>query len=158
MTLAPLLLVLLQTSTAATPLPTQPAAASFRSVVPVLYVRDVRRSAAFYRDVLGFELKSFIVGAAHPVKELSKTDDPYGADLSIAGQPLALQRFANVHASGTRFDIVVYDLTNYHQRITSLGAKVGGLQRSTDGKIFCFDVLDPDGHHILFLQAQEKHS
>ena len=39
-------------------------ALSIRSVVPLLTVYDVHRSIAFYRDVLGFEVKQHLSGAA----------------------------------------------------------------------------------------------
>ena len=134
--------------------PPSPATA-FRSVVPVIYVQDVRRSAAFYRDILAFELRSFTVGAARAVTKLAPADDPYAADFAVGEQSIALQQASNVRASGTRLDIVVDDLTAYHQRLARLGVKMYRFTKSTDGRVFCFSVLDPDHHEILFLQRQE---
>src|SRR4051794_13889140 len=89
MTLAAIFLVMANAN-AAEVLSGDPA---FSHFAIVLYVDDVRKSAAWYQDVLGFKLVRYVVGNAQRVTSLPPAGpEPYAADLLVGNQPIGLQR------------------------------------------------------------------
>jgi lactoylglutathione lyase len=107
--------------------------------VVYLYVRDLDRSLAFYRDVLGIPLE--------------------GSDGTWAEARLGPTRFAlhAVHAgageprSGTvRVDFEVEDIDQAAARLEAAGVSVGEIQRERYGSHCTF--VDPDGYELELFQ------
>jgi catechol 2,3-dioxygenase-like lactoylglutathione lyase family enzyme len=107
--------------------------------VVYLYVRDLDRSLAFYRDVLGIPLE--------------------GSDESWVEATLGSTRFAlhALHAgadeprSGTiHVDFAVDDIDEAAARLEAAGVSVGEIQRERYGSHCTF--RDPDGYELELFQ------
>ena len=120
-------------------------------IKPVLYVRDVRVSAEFFRDALGFELLGFAGAEAAP----------YYADLGVAGRKFG------IHAPTADTDerkvgrqklyFRVRDAAAHRRRVLAWNVPAGEL-RETDWMTM-FTVVDPDGHEIVFAENDpERHT
>lgn len=111
-----------------------------------LYVRDVERSIAFYRDVLGLP----IVRDEH---------DPHWAEAKLPGGV----RFA-LHAAGAgtqpqtpgtvRVDFEVANLDAAVERLRAAGVRVGEVEREPWGAVA--EVVDPDGYTIDVFEPPKR--
>jgi catechol 2,3-dioxygenase-like lactoylglutathione lyase family enzyme len=129
---------------------------AFVRIAPVLYVRDIRKSVAFYRDVLGFAVDGFTVAREKSlVKELESTDDPYGAALHVGSDVLSLQRLGKFTVGGSQLNVVMRNLTGFHKRLAETGIQMHKVTPIIGGGMLCFSVNDPDGHEIFFLEPPE---
>jgi catechol-2,3-dioxygenase len=110
----------------------------------VLYVRDVDRSLAFYRDVLGFRAKVEIPGRAVFLQAEGSTND-HDLGLFAIGDAAA--------ASGAgRTTVGLYhlawevdtlsDLADLSEKLTDAGALVGASDHSSTKSLY---AQDPDG-------------
>ena len=135
----------------------------------MLTCKDVGRSVAFYRDVLGFELEQ-----AWPDK-----DNPMWANMVLDRQSIMLggdsdpdspecgsgafpddhvawwkERHAawgrNVAGVGAFFYVCVDDVDAYHARISAHGAMPATRPHSEFYGIRDFVVADPDGYQLMF--------
>jgi predicted enzyme related to lactoylglutathione lyase len=112
-------------------------------IKPVLYVTDVKKSAPFYRDVLGFEFKGFA----------TLTDGtPYYAEM-VAGklkfglhEPTAPEHEARVGKQRLYFR--VRDLSAHWTRVAAWGGEPGEIKETK--WMDMFTVRDADGHEIVF--------
>jgi catechol 2,3-dioxygenase-like lactoylglutathione lyase family enzyme len=120
----------------------------------LLSVADLARSAAFYRDVLGFEVRP-----ASP--------DPDGsAVLEAVLGPARLQlRVAESAADSTgvsrpRGAAVLFFATNrvaaLHASIVSRGGQPSIIERANWIKQRVFQIRDPDGHTLWFGQSDQE--
>lgn len=111
-------------------------------VKPVIYVRDVERSAPFYRDVLGFALDGFA----------GEAEDPYYAEM-LAG-PLRFGLHEPTMAGDeerigrTRLYFRVRSLEAHRRRIEARGVEAGEIEQRSWMDYFV--VRDPDGNAIVF--------
>lgn len=127
--------------------------ATVRSAPPVvtginavfLYVADLDRSIAFYRDVLGIPL------ARHP-------HDPGWAEATFpTGVRFALHaaRPENIKGSGSvSIDLQVDDIDGAADRISEAGIEVGEIEREFWGSVFT--ITDPDGYRIDLFQPPRR--
>ena len=116
----------------------------FRLNHAVLYVRDVARSAAFYRDVLGFRVTTSIGDKAVFLQAPDSTNDH---DLGL----FALGTAAGDSAAG-RSTVGMYhlawelgtlaELEQHQQRLAEAGALVGASDHGTTKSLY---AQDPDG-------------
>jgi catechol-2,3-dioxygenase len=128
----------------------------------VLYVRDARRSARFYRDVLGFREKVSLPNAVFLQAPESDNDH----DLAVFG----IGDHAGESAAG-RATVGLYhlawevptlaDLRDHARRLADAGALVGASDHGTTKALY---AKDPDGlefevswlvPHILLAEAGE---
>jgi catechol-2,3-dioxygenase len=110
----------------------------------VLYVRDVARSTAFYRDVLGFRVKTTMGEKAAFLQAPDSTNDH---DLGL----FALGPAAGSSAAG-RGTVGMYhlawelgtldELDEHAERLASVGALVGASDHGTTKSLY---AQDPDG-------------
>jgi catechol 2,3-dioxygenase-like lactoylglutathione lyase family enzyme len=110
--------------------------------VVYLYVRDLERSVAFYRDVLGVPVE---LDAAHP----------WWAEAILPGDVrFALHEWhpeAGEISSGTvRFDFQVEDVERAAVQLSAAGAEVGDVTHASWGSMCT--VTDPDGYRIQLFQ------
>ena len=110
----------------------------------VLYVRDVERSSAFYRDLLGFRVKVEIPGRAVFLQAEGSTNDH---DLGLfaigdrAGDSEAGRRTVGLYHLAWEVDTLA-DLRELSDRLRRAGALVGASDHSTTKSLY---GQDPDG-------------
>jgi catechol-2,3-dioxygenase len=110
----------------------------------VLYVRDVARSAAFYREVLGFEVVMEIGGKAAFLRAADSTNDhdiglfEIGAQAGASG---AGRTTVGLYHLAWEVD-TLHDLELLAERLTAAGALLGMSDHSTTKSLYGHD---PDG-------------
>lgn len=119
-------------------------------IKPVLYVRDVETSAAFFRDRLGFSFLGYT----------DLEDGPYYAEMAAAGQKFGLHEptrpIDHQRIGRQRLYFRVRDLAAHRRRIEAWGVEVQGSQETAWMDFFV--VLDPDGHEIVFASTGPRHT
>ncbi len=110
----------------------------------VLYVRDGERSHAFYRDVLGFRVKTEIPGAAVFLQAEGSTNDH---DLGLfqigagAGPSEAGRRTVGLYHLAWEVDTLA-ELSRIRDALSQAGALVGASDHATTKALY---AQDPDG-------------
>ena len=116
----------------------------FRLNHAVLYVRDVERSVAFYRDVLGFRTVMTMGGAAAFIQAPGSTNDH---DLGLfqigdgAGPSEAGRRTVGLYHLAWEVDTLA-ELERLAGRLAESGALVGASDHGTTKSLY---AKDPDG-------------
>jgi uncharacterized glyoxalase superfamily protein PhnB len=125
---------------------------TFTSVTPNLIVQDIDRATTFYRDVLGFTVKTTVPDDAPFVFVWLERDgvpvflnDPGAVDKDMPGA-----RSRTPGGTATLF-FVVSDVDDYH-RAVSLRAKVVMPLKTQFYGMREFAIEDPDGHILTFAQ------
>lgn len=109
----------------------------------VLYVREARKSAAFYHDALGFEVVDEYGEGAAVFMRAADTDNHHDLGLFSVGADAPLPRPHGVGLYHLAWQVeTIQDLAALRERLVSVGALVGesdhGVSKSLYGK-------DPDG-------------
>src|SRR3954454_19409402 len=110
----------------------------------VLYVRDVERSHAFYRDALGFRARTEIPGAAVFLQAEGSTNDH---DLGLfqigagAGASEAGRRTVGLYHLAWEVDTLA-ELSRIRDALLQAGALVGASDHATTKALY---ARDPDG-------------
>jgi uncharacterized glyoxalase superfamily protein PhnB len=119
-----------------------------KAAVPVLFVRDVAVSAAFYRDTLGFAI-DFLYGAPAFYGSVSRGDACL--HLRCVHQPnfveLAAREVALILAT-----IEVSDLQGLFEAFRASGAAFAQMPTKQTWGGTDFHVRDPDGNVISFVK------
>src|ERR671927_717051 len=129
---------------AADPSTQEPAMPVQRLNHAVLYVRDVERSAAFYRDVLGFRAKVEIPGRAVFLQAEGSSNDH---DLGLfqigagAGASEAGRRTVGLYHLAWEVDTLA-ELARIRDALARAGALVGASDHATTKALY---AQDPDG-------------
>jgi catechol-2,3-dioxygenase len=103
----------------------------------VLYVRDVERSVAFYRDVLGFRTKTAFPGAAF-LQAPGSTNDH---DLGLFERGAGSQGTIGLYHLAWEVESLD-DLEDHMVRLADAGALVGMSDHGTTKSLY---AKDPDG-------------
>ena len=107
--------------------------------VVYLYVRDIERATAFYRDVLGIPLEG---------------DDDWVEATFPEGVRFALHKWhegAPEISSGTiHVDFSVADIDQAAEQLRAAGVEIGKIYREPYGTHFSF--VDPDGYTLQIFQ------
>lgn len=106
----------------------------------VLWVSDVERSVRFYRDVLGFEVKTRYPNAAF-LRIHGSADDHHLGLFEQTGVPSPDERVARMYHSAWEVGEIT-DLVRARQRLIEAGALVGS---SNHGVSLSLYAKDPDG-------------
>lgn len=127
-------------------------AVRFTAVTPNLIVRDVARSTAFYRDVLGFSVAQTVPDAPpHVFVWLTRGDVTV-----FLNDPVAVAKDLPSYASpafggtATLF-ITVDDVDALHAEVAAQAPVVMSLRTQFYG-MREFAIHDPDGHLLTFAQ------
>jgi catechol-2,3-dioxygenase len=122
----------------------------------VLYVRDAERSAAWYRDVLGFRTVMEMPGAAFIQAPDSENDHDLGlfsigdgAQASPAGRGGAVGLYHLAWEVGT-----LADLAAIRERLTEVGALVGASDHGTTKSLYAKDPDDLE-FEVVWIIPQE---
>jgi uncharacterized glyoxalase superfamily protein PhnB len=122
----------------------------FTSVTPNLLVRDVAKSTAFYRDVLGFTMGQTVPDQEPFVFVWMKRDDVsvFLNDINAAAHDYPAA--ANLPAGGTAaLFFIVSDVDAYHASVAPMAKVIMPIKTQFYG-MREFAVTDPDGHIITF--------
>ena len=106
----------------------------------VLWVADVERSVRFYRDVLGFEVKTRYPNAAF-LKIPGTPDDHHLGLFEQPGVTRPDERAARMYHSAWEVGEIT-DLVRARQRLTEVGALVGSSDHGVSLSLY---AKDPDG-------------
>ena len=135
----------------------------------MLTVKDAARSVAFYRDVLGFELKECWPDESNPMWAnmvldrqsvmlgvTGEDDDGGCADFGQPADQMPLwkkrtERFkSNTPGAGVAFYLAVDDADAFHATLTERGAPPLTAPDTQFYGIRDFVVQDPDGYDLVF--------
>jgi catechol 2,3-dioxygenase len=116
----------------------------------VLYVRDVRRSAAFYRDVLGWR-QVFPEPGTDPVGVAAFSGGRTHHELLLIevgaeAQPVPAGRRVGLYHFGLKVGDTDDELRQARQRVNDAGATVLGA--SDHGVTHSLYLADPDGNEV----------
>ena len=106
----------------------------------VLWVSDVERSVRFYRDVLGFEVKTRYPNAAF-LKIPDSSDDHHLGLFEQPGAPRPDERVARMYHSAWEVGDIA-DLVRARRRLIEAGALVGSSDHGVSLSLY---AQDPDG-------------
>jgi catechol 2,3-dioxygenase-like lactoylglutathione lyase family enzyme len=119
-----------------------------KGAVPVLYVRDVRASAEFYRDQLGFQI-DFLHG--NPAFYCAVSRDGAALHLKFVHEPVFGP--GRVEEEGLIMAFVpVDDLKALHAEYQAKGVPLAQAPTKQAWGGTDFHVRDPDGNRISFVQ------
>ena len=112
----------------------------------VLYVRDVERSVAFYRDVLGFTAVMSLPGAAFLRAPASTNDHDLGLFEigAAAGPPTAGRSSVGLYHLAWEVDTLA-ELRRVREALQAAGALVGESDHGTSLSLYS---KDPDGNEF----------
>ncbi len=110
----------------------------------VLYVRDARRSSAFYREVLGFESVTADPGGAYVFLRASASDNHHDLALftvgEAAGAPTPPRTVGLYHLA---WEVpTLAELDEARRRLAAAGALVGASDHGVNKSLY---AKDPDG-------------
>jgi catechol 2,3-dioxygenase-like lactoylglutathione lyase family enzyme len=125
---------------------------TFASVTPNLLVRDIAKSTAFYRDVLGFEIKQTVPDSAPFVFVWLERD---GVPVFLNDPKAVAHDFPDAPAlppggTATMF-FVITGVDAYHAEVAPKTKVIMPLKTQFYG-MREFAVADPDGHIITFAE------
>jgi catechol 2,3-dioxygenase-like lactoylglutathione lyase family enzyme len=127
----------------------------FTSVTPNLLVRDVARSAAFYRDVLGFTMGETVPDKEPFVFVWMKRDDVSVFLNDIKAAEHDYPAAASLPPGGTAaMFFIVSDVDGYHAQVAPRANVILPIKTQFYG-MREFAVTDPDGHIITFAERVE---
>jgi uncharacterized glyoxalase superfamily protein PhnB len=112
-----------------------------------LFVRDVPRSAAFYRDVLGFETLREAPGGYTSIAREGAVLGLNAVDRMPADHPVRPKPDAPV-GLGVELVVVVADVAALHARAAASGCREVSPLVAQPWGLTDFRVLDPDGYYI----------
>ena len=131
---------------------TAPSTIKFISITPNLIVRDIAKSTAFYRDVLGFEIKQTVPDSAPFVFVWLERD---GVPVFLNDLAAAAHDYpdaANLPQGGTAaLFFVITGVDAYHAAVAPKANVVMPLKTQFYG-MREFAITDPDGHIITFAE------
>jgi len=124
----------------------------FESVTPNLLVRDVAKSLAFYRDILGFTIGETVPDKEPFVFVWMKHGDVsvFLNDINAAAHDYPAA--ASLPQGGTAaLFFIITDVDGYHAKVAPKTKVIMPLKTQFYG-LREFAVTDPDGHIITFAE------
>jgi uncharacterized glyoxalase superfamily protein PhnB len=120
---------------------------ALKSIVPILFVRDVSASAAFFQEKLGFEI-DFLHGAPPFYGSVSR--DQVSLHLRFVHQPNFVELAAR-EVSLILATVEVSDVQKLFEEFKERGAEFGQTPTKEPWGGTDFHVRDPDGNVISFV-------
>ncbi len=109
----------------------------------VLYVHDLARAVAFYRDVLGLEVRLELPGQAAFLRAPGSANDHDLGLFSIGGSPLPPQPEPHVGLYHLAWEVgTLGELDDLRGRLTAAGALVGASDHRVSKSLY---AKDPSG-------------
>lgn len=116
-------------------------------LTPLLNVEDVSQSAAFYRDVLGFEIESSFENDAR-LLWVRISRGPVALMLNEHGEESTARRSGSRYRNAVLY-FAVEDTAELHAKLSSKGFEPGELHDEEYG-VREFGLRDPDGYELAF--------
>jgi catechol 2,3-dioxygenase-like lactoylglutathione lyase family enzyme len=131
---------------------TVPSSITFTSITPNLIVRDIAKSTAFYRDVLGFAIKQTVPDSEPFVFVWLERDGVpvFLNDIKAAEHDYPDAARLPQGGSATMF-FVITGVDAYHAAVSPYAPVVMPLKTQFYG-MREFAITDPDGHLITFAE------
>ena len=128
------------------------ATTTFTSITPNLIVRDIAKSTAFYRDVLGFQIKQTVPDSEPFVFVWLERDGVpvFLNDIKAAEHDFPAAAELPQGGSVTMF-FVITGVDAYHAAVSPKASVVMPLRTQFYG-MREFAITDPDGHIITFAE------
>ena len=124
----------------------------FASVTPNLLVRDVKKSTAFYRDVLGFTMGETVPDKEPFVFVWMKRDDVSVFINDITAAAHDYPEATKLPPGGTAaMFFIITGVDDYHAEVAPKTKVIMPLKTQFYG-MREFAVADPDGHIITFAE------
>jgi catechol-2,3-dioxygenase len=112
----------------------------------VLYVRDARRSADFYRDALDFEVVAEAGNGAAVFMRAANTDNHHDLGLFSLGPQAPSPEPGRVGLYHLAWQVdTINDLADTRNRLARLGALVGASDHGVSKSLY---AKDPDGNEF----------
>ena len=112
----------------------------------VLYVRDARTAAAFYREALDFEVVAEVGDGAGVFLKAAGTDNHHDLGLFSLGPQAPLPQRGRVGLYHLAWQVEsIHDLAEMRERLTRLGALVGASDHGVSKSLYAHD---PDGNEF----------
>lgn len=127
----------------------EPAKPTIKAAIPVLFVSNVKRSAGFFRDILGFNV-DFLHG--HPAFYGAVSRDGVTLHLRFVHEPVIPQQLREKEELLAAFVVVENVKHLFEEYKTKDAPLVGTLHREAWGGP-TFTVQDPDGNRLCFSAA-----
>ena len=115
----------------------------------LLAVTDLARSAGFYRDVLGFEVRDPTHGGGETAELVS---GPVRLLLQVAGQAIDSTLVSRPRGAAIIF-FESQDVAALHASVLAKGGRPSSLEKVNWLKYQLFQLSDPDGHTLWFGQS-----
>jgi catechol 2,3-dioxygenase-like lactoylglutathione lyase family enzyme len=125
---------------------------TFASVTPNLLVRDVARSTAFYRDVLGFTMGETVPDQEPFVFVWMKRDEVsvFLNDITAAAHDYPAAASLTPGGTAALF-FIISDVDGYHATVAAKANVIMPLKTQFYG-LREFAITDPDGHIVTFAE------
>jgi catechol 2,3-dioxygenase-like lactoylglutathione lyase family enzyme len=117
------------------------------ATTPLLVVADLKRSVAFYCDILGFQQPGYW---GEPPCFAMINRDKFDLMLSLASSPEQIRPQGAIGVWD--FHMRVSDVEAEREWITSRGVKLASEPRVTEYEMKEIEVLDPDGYRVCLGQ------
>ena len=112
----------------------------------VLYVRDARRSAAFYREALGFEVVTEVGDGAGVFLKSAGTENHHDLGLFSLGPTAPLPERGRVGLYHLAWQVEsINDLAEMRDRLVEMQALVGSSDHGMSKSLY---ATDPDGNEF----------
>ena len=112
----------------------------------VLYVRDARRSAAFYEEAFGFEVLADYGEGAAVFMRADGTENHHDLGLFSLGPDAPLPQAGRVGLYHLAWQVdTIHDLAEMRERLTRMGSLVGESDHGVTKSLY---AKDPDGNEF----------
>jgi catechol-2,3-dioxygenase len=122
----------------------------------VLYVRDARRSAAFYKEAFGFEVVAEAGNGAAVFLKAAGTENHHDLGLFSLGPQAPLPEPGRVGLYHLAWQVeTIHDLAEMRERLRRMGSLAGESDHGVTKSLY---AKDPDGNEfeVLFMIPREQ--
>jgi catechol-2,3-dioxygenase len=122
----------------------------------VLYVRDARRSAAFYKEAFGFEVVTEAGNGAAVFLKAAGTENHHDLGLFSLGPQAPLPEPGRVGLYHLAWQVeTIHDLVEMRERLQRMGSLAGESDHGVTKSLY---AKDPDGNEfeVMFMIPREQ--
>ena len=124
---------------------------SVKAAVPVLWVKDVAHSLAWYKRILGFDGDGFPPHPPHGFGILRLND----VEIMLQCAEIPVPRTPHPYEWNVYLRLEGVNMRELHTKLAGLGIVTRRLERMPYGQIE-FEIADPDGYVIVLSQEPNE--